>query len=183
MHLTPFRRLLPILVPAVALVAATACGEERPRIGDGPYAELVGEFVPKIEQALGVPFKSPPVVEQRTRAEVAAFVRQQLESERARTQLAGQEALYKILGIIPDTMDLAPMLQRLLGRDVRLVSAGHAIAAAVQRTLARAGALSDTGHEGEYSFLVTGDVESFVEVGSRFLQLPLVGRVERVTIP
>lgn len=78
---------------------------------------------------------------------------------------------------------VAPMLQRLLGRDVRLVSAGHAIAAAVQRTLARAGALSDTGHEGEYSFLVTGDVESFVEVGSRFLQLPLVGRVERVTIP
>lgn len=78
---------------------------------------------------------------------------------------------------------VAPMLQRLLGRDVRLVSAGHAIAAVVQRTLARAGALSDSGREGEYSFLVTGDVESFVEVGSRFLQLPLVGRVERVTIP
>ena len=78
---------------------------------------------------------------------------------------------------------VAPMLQRLLGRDVRLVSAGHAIAAAVQRTLARTGALSDAGLEGEYSFLVTGDVESFVEVGSRFLQLPLLGRVERVTIP
>lgn len=78
---------------------------------------------------------------------------------------------------------VAPMLQRLLGRDVRLVSAGHAIAAAVQRTLARTGALSDAGLEGEYSFLVTGDVESFVEVGSRFLQLPLLGRVEQVTIP
>ena len=78
---------------------------------------------------------------------------------------------------------VAPMLQRLLGRDVRLVSAGHAIAAAVQRTLARAGALSGSTREGEYSFLVTGDVESFVEVGSRFLQLPLLGRVERVTIP
>ena len=78
---------------------------------------------------------------------------------------------------------VAPMLQRLLGRDVRLVSAGHAIAAAVQRTLARAGALSATAREGEYSFLVTGDVESFVEVGSRFLQLPLLGRVERVAIP
>ena len=78
---------------------------------------------------------------------------------------------------------VAPMLQRLLGRDVRLVSAGHAIAAAVQRTLARAGALSASTREGEYSFLVTGDVESFVEVGSRFLQLPLLGRVERVAIP
>ena len=30
---------------------------------------------------------------------------------------------------------VAPMLQRILGRDVRLVSGGHAVAAAVQRTL------------------------------------------------
>ena len=34
---------------------------------------------------------------------------------------------------------VAPMLQRILGRDVRLVSGGHAVAAAVQRTLDRAG--------------------------------------------
>ena len=34
---------------------------------------------------------------------------------------------------------VAPMLQRILGRDVRLVSGGHAVAAAVQRTLERAG--------------------------------------------
>ncbi len=32
---------------------------------------------------------------------------------------------------------VAPMLQRILGRDVRLVSGGHAVAAAVQRTLER----------------------------------------------
>ena len=34
---------------------------------------------------------------------------------------------------------VAPMLQRILGRDIRLVSGGHAVAAAVQRTLERAG--------------------------------------------
>ena len=34
---------------------------------------------------------------------------------------------------------VAPMLQRILGRDVRLVSGGHAVAAAAQRTLERAG--------------------------------------------
>ncbi len=34
---------------------------------------------------------------------------------------------------------VAPMLQRILGRDVRLVSGGHAVAAAVQRTLERSG--------------------------------------------
>jgi glutamate racemase len=78
---------------------------------------------------------------------------------------------------------VAPMLQRLLGRDVRLVSAGHAIAAVVQRTLARSGGLDAGSREGDYRFLVTGEVDSFVEVGTRFLQLPLAGRVERVSIP
>ena len=34
---------------------------------------------------------------------------------------------------------VAPMLQRILGRDIRLVSGGHAVAAAVQRTLERRG--------------------------------------------
>jgi glutamate racemase len=73
---------------------------------------------------------------------------------------------------------VAPMLQRFLGRDVRLVTAGHAIAAAVQRNLAERGQLATGGGEGGYRFLVTGDVDSFVELGTRFLQLPLAGRVE-----
>jgi glutamate racemase len=73
---------------------------------------------------------------------------------------------------------VAPMLQRFLGRDVRLVTAGHAIAAAVQRSLAERGELTADREEGGYRFLVTGDVDSFVEIGTRFLQLPLTGRVE-----
>lgn len=77
---------------------------------------------------------------------------------------------------------VAPMLQRLLGRDVRLVTAGHAIAAAVQRTLAAEGSLGTAGGEGDYRFLVTGDFASFVEVGTRFLQLPLDGRIEVVSV-
>ena len=73
---------------------------------------------------------------------------------------------------------VAPMLQRFLGRDVRLVTAGHAIAAAVQRSLVERDQLSTGEGEGGYRFLVTGDVDSFVELGTRFLQLPLAGRVE-----
>jgi glutamate racemase len=74
---------------------------------------------------------------------------------------------------------VAPMLQRMLGRDVRLVTAGHAIAAEAQRILERDGIESPGDGEGEYSFLCTGDVESFRELGTRFLQMPL-GRVEKV---
>jgi len=74
---------------------------------------------------------------------------------------------------------IAPMLQRMLGRDVRLVTAGHAIAAMAQRILESAGLESETGEEGDYRFLCTGDVESFRELGTRFLQMPL-GDVEHV---
>jgi glutamate racemase len=74
---------------------------------------------------------------------------------------------------------VAPMLQRMLGRDVRLVTAGHALAAAAQRMLEAQGIASDTKAEGAYRFLCTGDTESFRELGTSFLQMPL-GDVEQV---
>ena len=76
---------------------------------------------------------------------------------------------------------VAPMLQRMLGRDVRLVTAGHAVAASVQRTLEAEGLASSNEGEGTYRFLCTGDAESFRELGSRFLQMPL-GPLERVEV-
>jgi glutamate racemase len=76
---------------------------------------------------------------------------------------------------------VAPMLQRILGRDVRLVSGGHAVAAAAQRALESRGLARPPGGEGAYRFLCTGEAESFRELGTRFLQMPL-GEVERIDI-
>jgi len=76
---------------------------------------------------------------------------------------------------------VAPMLQRVLGRDVRLVSGGHAVAAAVQRTLEAAGLAREAHGEGSYDFLCTGDCEAFHAIGTRFLQMPL-GEVEGVSL-
>ncbi len=76
---------------------------------------------------------------------------------------------------------VAPMLQRILGRNVRLVSGGHAVAAAVQRTLEGAGLAQGGREEGDYRFLCTGETAAFREVGTRFLQMPL-GEVERIDI-
>jgi glutamate racemase len=77
---------------------------------------------------------------------------------------------------------VAPMLQRILGRDVRLVSGGHAVAAAAQRCLESRGLLRESDGEGDYRFLCTGEVNSFRDLGTRFLQMPL-GLVERTEIP
>ena len=50
-----------------------------------------------------------------------------------------------------------PMLQRILGRDVRLVTAGHALAASAQRILEAQRPGDRDGEEGDYRFLCTGD--------------------------
>jgi glutamate racemase len=76
---------------------------------------------------------------------------------------------------------VAPMLQRILGRDVRLVTGGHAVAAAAQRALQSRDLASSHVTEGTYRFLCTGEVESFRELGTRFLQMPL-GEIEKVEI-
>jgi glutamate racemase len=75
-----------------------------------------------------------------------------------------------------------PMLQRVLGREVRLVTAGHAIAATAQRVLDEAGLSKSGNEEGTYRFSCTGDPEAFRELGTRFLQMPL-GEVELVELP
>jgi glutamate racemase len=76
---------------------------------------------------------------------------------------------------------VAPMLQRILGRDVRLVSGGHAVAAAVQRSLVGQSLARGAGGEGVYSFRCTGDADVFRETGTRFLQMPL-GPVDPVRL-
>ena len=76
---------------------------------------------------------------------------------------------------------VAPMLQRFLGRQVRLVTAGHALAATAQRLLESGGIAATDTDEGSYRFLCTGDPTSFRELGTRFLQLPL-GDVELVDL-
>jgi len=113
------RRLSSASVAALAgaAVLLTACGDRRPK-GEGPYADLVASAIPKIEQQLGLKFKTPPTLETRSRDEVATFVMKQLTSERARKQIEGQQAAYRVLGLMPDTLDLGALLQRLLEEQI-----------------------------------------------------------------
>jgi glutamate racemase len=75
----------------------------------------------------------------------------------------------------------APILQRMLGRGVTLVSAGTGVARSVERALASRDVLNPAAGEGAYRFLCTGDVESFRALGTRFLQMPL-GEVAHVEL-
>jgi glutamate racemase len=68
---------------------------------------------------------------------------------------------------------VAPLLQRMLGRGVTLVSSGTGVARSVERALAARGLANQQPLEGTYSFQCTSDVESFRALGTRFLQMPL----------
>jgi glutamate racemase len=76
---------------------------------------------------------------------------------------------------------VAPMLQRILGRGVELVTSGTGVARGVERALAARGLLNPRAGEGEYRFQCTADVESFHALGTRFLQMPL-GEVVHVDL-
>jgi glutamate racemase len=77
---------------------------------------------------------------------------------------------------------ISPMLQRMLGPEVTLVSSGGALARQVEHALSTRGLSNPRERgEGDYRFLCTGEADSFRELGTRFLQMPL-GEVERVAL-
>ncbi len=79
---------------------------------------------------------------------------------------------------------VAPMLQRILGRGVTLVTSGAGVARSAERALTARGLLnprSVQGGEGSYGFRCTGDEAAFTALGTRFLQMPL-GDVFRIEL-
>ncbi len=76
---------------------------------------------------------------------------------------------------------IRPILQRVFGRDVRLIFSADETAHEVSETLVRKAIENDPAREGTYRFLTTGDPAAFRAMGSRFLQLPIAD-VEQVRI-
>jgi glutamate racemase len=76
---------------------------------------------------------------------------------------------------------IAPMIRRMLGRGVTLVTSGPGVARSVERALAARGLVNPRTGEGSYRFRCTGDVAAFQALGTRFLQMPL-GEVEGVAL-
>jgi glutamate racemase len=151
------------LLATTATVTSGAYAREIARLA--PEVELVSVSCPKLAPIIqeGFPF------DQRVVDTVRAYCRPLL--------LAGVDTV--ILGSTHYPL-VAPMLQRMLGREVRLVASGPAVAVEVERALEERSLAHDPGEEGHYRFLCTGDVEAFTSLGTRFLQMPLlhVARLE-----
>jgi len=105
-----------ILALALAPVLA-ACQGDKPA-GAGPYAKEVAAAVPAIEKSVGLKFKTPPKVEARSKDEVRGFLEKKFNEDLPALELAGAERSYKLLGLIPDTLDLRKFMVGLLTEQV-----------------------------------------------------------------
>ncbi|PYO10172.1 MAG: hypothetical protein DMD30_03610 [Gemmatimonadetes bacterium] len=106
-----------LLAAGPLLTLVSACESQRPKY-EGPYAAEVAEAVPMIEKAVGLKYKTPPKVETRSNEQVREFVIKQLTDSLATHDIDGQEAAYKRLGMIPDTLKLKPFLTSLLEEQI-----------------------------------------------------------------
>jgi hypothetical protein len=98
------------------LLSAGACRKNP--AGDGPYAQEVADAVPRIEKATGLQFKHPPKLELRSKEQVREFLLKQFDEATPAAELKGEEAAYKLLGMIPDSMDLRKFLLAVLNEQV-----------------------------------------------------------------
>lgn len=99
------------------VVVAGAC-RGRAAAGSGPYADKVAEDVPKIEKVIGVKFKTPPKLEIRSRDDVRRFLLAKISEPEAQKQFTDQETIYKLLGLIRDTMHLKDFYVRVLTEQI-----------------------------------------------------------------
>lgn len=109
-------RRLPLLAVTTVL-AALACGGDSTGY-DGPFKAEVRRAIPAIEKSSGLKFKETPRLELRDRDQVREFLERQFAEQLTPLELAGVEQAYKLLGMLPDTLDLRRFLLDLLTEQV-----------------------------------------------------------------
>ena len=96
---------------------AVAC-RRPPKSTGGPYGDIVAKAIPAVERAVGLPFKTPPRIEVRSKDQVRSYIMKQLTDSANMREVKGQEVAYKLLGMIPDTLDLPRLMTRLLEEQI-----------------------------------------------------------------
>jgi hypothetical protein len=110
-----------VLAGVIALLVAAgvwvAAGRAHPRPPVSVDA-LVAATIPKVEKAVGLKYKHPPKVEVRSKAQVRAFLEEQLDDPRQAREIAGTAVVFKMLGLIPDSLDLIKEDEDLLTEQI-----------------------------------------------------------------
>lgn len=79
---------------------------------------LVDSLRPVVERATGLTFKGPTKSALKTREEVRAYLLEKLQQEFPVSRQEGIEAVYRLLGLLPDTLNLRELLLDLYTEQV-----------------------------------------------------------------
>jgi hypothetical protein len=86
--------------------------------GDDVLARLVDSLRAPVEQAAGLRFTSPPRSAMRSREQVRDYLIAKLDEELPPKRLSGLETAYRLFGLLPDTLQLRPLLLDLYTEQV-----------------------------------------------------------------
>ena len=100
------------------MMLTVGCPSRDKITAQGPYAREVQEAIPKIEAVTGLKFKTPPVIERRTKQQVHDFLVKQYDEERSQEDLAAQQILLRRLGLVPENFDLRALMLDLLDEQI-----------------------------------------------------------------
>lgn len=101
-----------------ALLPAGACRGRPPVPDETAVARLVDSLVPAVERAAGLRFRTPPRSAVRSRTQVRAYILGKLDQELSATKARGLETTYRLLGMLPDSVDLRTLLLDLFTEQV-----------------------------------------------------------------
>ena len=110
------RRTILLAAAAAAALTAACAGDKTGYVG--PFQSEVRRAIPQIEESSGLKFRTLPKLEERTRDEVRAFLEKQFNEQLSPLELAGTQEAYRLLGMLPDTLDLRSFLLDLLTEQV-----------------------------------------------------------------
>jgi hypothetical protein len=103
----------------VLLAAAiVACGDRSEAQSENAIRDMARELQPKIEVAVGLPFREPPAIALRSKDQVRQYLIQKLEDEYGGGRFERIELSYRLFRMLPDTLDLRALLLALYAEQV-----------------------------------------------------------------
>ncbi len=105
-------------VALVALVQLAACRGTPPAPEEILVARLVDSLAPAVEKAAHLKFRSPPRAAVRSRDQVRAYILAKLDQELPAEKARGLQATYRLLGLLPDSLDLRTVMLELFAEQV-----------------------------------------------------------------
>lgn len=108
-----------LLLLLVTAVAAPGCaGQEPGGLDEDGLRTMIDSLLPGIADASGLPVRQPVRFAVQAPDDVRAFIEAQIREELTPEEFDGMDRVYKMLGLLPDTLDLRALLLDLYTEQV-----------------------------------------------------------------